>query len=279
MSNTARLLGNSAIGLLGLSVGGFLLSESLYNVDGGERGVIFDRFQGVNMESKTQGSHLKIPFIQEAYIYDVRTRPTQIRVNTGTKDLQNVNVGLRVLTRPDPDAVPKIHKELGQLYMEKVIPSVVPEVLKAVVAKYEADELLTKREEVSKRIFKDLSERARLRGDIIVDDSSITHCTFERSYAKAVEEKQIANQLAEREEYIVEMKKRLKEKDIILAEGDAESAEMISKALKEHGRGYVEVKKIDTAKEIAKVLHRNGNVTYLPGGGAGDGTNILLSAR
>ena len=119
------------------------------------------------MDSKTQGSHLKVPFLETAYIYDVRTRPTQIRVNTGTKDLQNVNVGLRVLTKPDPDACPKIHKELGPLYMEKVIPSVVPEVLKAVVAKYEADELLTKREEVSKRIFEDLAKRARLRGNLL----------------------------------------------------------------------------------------------------------------
>ncbi len=63
-----------------------------------------------------------------------------------------VNITLRVLSKPDPDSIPFIYRRLGMDYDERVLPSIVNEVTKAVVAKYNASELLTKREAVSKAV-------------------------------------------------------------------------------------------------------------------------------
>ena len=75
-------------------------------------------------------------------------------------------------------------------YDERVLPSIVNEVSKAVVAKYNASELLTKREMVSTQIRTELEKRAR-QFRIVLDDVSITHLTFGREYTQAIEAKQV----------------------------------------------------------------------------------------
>jgi regulator of protease activity HflC (stomatin/prohibitin superfamily) len=75
-------------------------------------------------------------------------------------------------------------------YDERVLPSIVNEVSKAVVAKYNASELLTKREVVSSQIRQQLEKRAN-EFRMVLDDVSITHLTFSREYTNAVEAKQV----------------------------------------------------------------------------------------
>merc|ERR1719469_1502558 len=93
---------------------------------------------------------------------DVRTRPREIPSITGMKDLQMVNIKLRVLWRPVVEDLPKLYKELGIDFDERVLPSIGNEVLKSVVAQYNAEELLSKRAEVSQRIKKELLKRAEV---------------------------------------------------------------------------------------------------------------------
>ena len=62
----------------------------LFIVDAGTRAVIFDKFKGIQAVSVGEGTHFKIPFIQEPKIIDVRSRPRVIHSSTGTKDLQMV---------------------------------------------------------------------------------------------------------------------------------------------------------------------------------------------
>lgn len=76
-------------------------SSAKYTVDGGERAVMFDRFKGVLEESIGEGTHLKVPWVQKAYIFDIRTEPYELTSKSGTKDLQMVNLTLRVMFRPD----------------------------------------------------------------------------------------------------------------------------------------------------------------------------------
>ena len=77
-----------------------------------------------------------------------RSRPRKISSPTGSKDLQMVNISLRVLSRPDAAFLPTVYRQLGLDYDEKVLPSIINEVLKSVVAKFNASQLITQRQQV-----------------------------------------------------------------------------------------------------------------------------------
>ena len=71
--------------------------------------MLFDRLQGVMETTKGEGTHFLLPWLQKAVVFDIRTRPRSISSVTGTKDLQQVNLTLRVLSRPDVNKLPKIY--------------------------------------------------------------------------------------------------------------------------------------------------------------------------
>ena len=83
---------------------------ALYDVRGGTRAVIFDRLAGVKEGVINEGTHFLVPWLQKAIIYDVRTKPRNISTTTGSKDLQMVSLTLRVLHRPEVQALPKIYQ-------------------------------------------------------------------------------------------------------------------------------------------------------------------------
>ena len=109
---------------------------------------------------------------------------------------------MRLLFRPVEEKIPDILKDVGYNYDEKVLPSIGNEVLKQVVAQYTAAQMITKREEVSQMIRQKLQERAK-EFNLILDDVSITHLQFAREYQQSIEQKQIAQQEAERQKYVV----------------------------------------------------------------------------
>jgi prohibitin 1 len=151
-----------------------------------------------------------------------------------------------------------------------VLPSIGNEVLKATVAQFDAAELITQRESVSNRIRQDLLKRAG-EFNIALEDVSITHMTFGKEFTKAVEEKQIAQQEAERARFIVEKAEQERQANVIRAEGEAEAADTISKAVAKSGNGLIMIRRLETQKDIAQLLANNSNVSYLPGGAKGEG--------
>lgn len=256
---------------IGIALTGSVVNSALYNVDGGHRAVIFDRFAGIKNTVMGEGTHFFIPWVQKPIIFDIRSRPRNVPVITGSKDLQNVNITLRILFRPVPDSLPKIYTILGVDYDERVLPSITTEVLKAVVAQFDAGELITQREVVSQKVSDDLTERASQFG-LILDDISITHLTFGKEFTQAVELKQVAQQDAEKARFLVEKAEQQKKAAIISAEGDAQAASLLAKSLAEAGDGLVELRKIEAAEDIAHSLSKSRQVAYLP-----SGLNVLLN--
>lgn len=250
-----------------LGVGFVAAQAAIYDVPGGQRAVIFDRFSGVKDLPQNEGTHFLIPGIQRNINFDVRIRPRNIATTTGSKDLQQVSLTLRVLSRPDVRHLPKIYQTLGSDYDERVLPSIGNEVLKAIVAQFDAAELITQREVVSARIREDLLKRAK-EFNIVLEDVSITHMTFGQDFTKAVEAKQIAQQEAERARFVVEQAEQERQASVIRAEGEAEAASVITRALEKAGDGLLTIRRIEASKDIAKTLSNSSNVSYLPHGGS-----------
>lgn len=245
---------------------GYGAYSSMVTVNPGHLGVVYNRFgpQGGGLQDGfvcREGLNFIIPWVQRAIIYDIRTRPKLINTTTGSKDLQMVELSLRVLYKPDPAKLHFVYRRLGKDFDERVLPSIVNEVAKAVVAQYNASELLTKREHVSKQIRDMLVKRAA-DFSIVLDDVSITHLTFSKEYTAAVEAKQVAQQDAERSKYIVEKAIQEKRSIIIRAQGEAMSAELIGNAVRENP-AFVQLRRIDAAKEVATIMQNSQGKIYL----------------
>jgi len=266
-----KMLGGVGFFSAASGISWLVVKTCLFSVDGGYRAVVFDRLQNGTLDKvRGEGLHFKIPFIQKPVFYEVRTRFTNIGTETGSKDLQTVGINLRLLYHPRPDKLPDLHRQLGPDYDDRVLPSLANEILKAVVAQYDVDELITQRELVSGRIRDDLTARAS-EFFIQLDDVSITHLEFSQEFTKAIESKQVAQQTAEKAKYTVAKFEQEKKAAIIKASGEAEAAMLINDAMK-FGPGFIELRRIEAAREIADALANNRNVTYLP-----TGTSILLN--
>ncbi len=164
--------------------------NSVYTVPGGHRAVVFNRVVGMKDSIYGEGLNFNIPWFERPVIYDIRTRPVNLQTLTGSKDLQMVTIAVRVLHKPNPSKLVWIYRMLGTNYDERILPSIMNESAKAIVARYNANELLTKRDQVSREVSIDLQRRAA-KFNIILDDVAITHLSFSPEYARAVEAKQV----------------------------------------------------------------------------------------
>lgn len=125
-----------------LAIGVTMAKNCFYNVDTGEKAIKFNKISGVGANTYREGLHLRIPFLERPIIFNVKSQPIEYKSVTGSKDLQEVTIKVRVLFKPNEDSLQQIYRKLGPNYQDVVLPSVVNEVLRSVVAQYNAATLL-----------------------------------------------------------------------------------------------------------------------------------------
>eukprot|EP00667_Euglena_gracilis_P015561 EG_transcript_16185 len=246
------------------------LANSFFFVEGGHKAIVFNAFSGLGNRVYSPGMNFKLPFVEWPIIYDCRTRPSEISSASGSRDLQMVDLTLRVLYRPGNDLT-QLYRTLGTNYAQRLLPSVGNEVMKSVLAQYNVSELLTRRQDVSAEISTHLVNRCK-QFNVMVEDVAIVHLTFGREYSSAVEAKQVAQQQAERARFQVEQAVQEKRSKIVLAEGEAESARLIGDAVKKNP-GFMQLRQIEAARDIAILLSNGKNRVML------DADTLLLDLK
>lgn len=201
-------------------------------VPAGHTGVVVN--MGRVSESVLQeGFHFKAPFVQEIVQIDNRIVKLEVATDAFSKDLQTVSTVLAVNYRIAKNMSYSIYKEVGSGFEEVLVMPAVNEVLKAVVAKYTASDLVASRSEVSVMLDEELNTKLNSRG-IFIEDLNIIDWDFSAEYIAAVEAKQVAEQnliktRTEQEEQIV-IANAEAEKKRIAAQADSDSAIIAAKA-------------------------------------------------
>jgi len=258
-ANVGRLLGLA--GAFGF--GSWALYNSFFTVDGGHTAIVFNRLVGIKPYVYGEGIHFIIPWFEWPIDYHTRAKLMNIPTSTGSKDLQMVSVTVRILSAPRISELPTIYRRLGMNPDERVLPSVAKEVLKSVMAQYNASQLITMRHTVGRQIEQRIRERASEFG-LQVEDISIVELSFGKEYATAIEKKQVAQQEAERAKFIVERAREKKREIIAKADGERRAAIEFNETLRNDPHGnFLELKKIEAAQDIATALAQGSNRIYL----------------
>ena len=232
-----------------------------------------------------EGFHFKTPFVQEIVQIDNRIVKLEVATDAFSKDLQTVSTVLAVNYRIAKDMSYSIYKEVGSNFESVLVMPAVNEVLKAVVAKYTASDLVASRSEVSVMLDEELNGKLNARG-IFIEDLNIIDWDFSAEYIAAVEAKQVAEQnliktKTEQEEQIVIAEAEAKKKRIA-AEADSDTAIIAAKAEAERIRIEATAEANRTiAESLNDAILRNKTIEkwdgQLPRVTAGEGSTPMIS--
>jgi len=210
------------IGVIALVFLVILINTSFQTVGAGERGVVFSKFGGVKEQILSEGLHFKIPFIEDIIPVDVKVQKSETDATAASKDLQTISSTIALNYHIDPGKVNTVYQEIGIFFKDRVIDPAIQESVKAVAAEFTAEELITRRSEVSQKIEENMAARL-LEFNIITDGFNIIDFSFSREFNAAIEAKQTAEQQALKAERDLDRIKIEAQQKITQAKAEAES--------------------------------------------------------
>ncbi|WP_341527080.1 prohibitin family protein [Nostoc sp. UHCC 0302] len=183
-----------------------------------------------------EGIHLKPPFISVIDVYDLTVQKFEVPAESSTKDLQNLSARFAINFRLDPTQIVEVRRKQGTLenIVSKIIAPQTQEAFKIAAARRTVEEAITKRSELKEDFDNALGDRLDKYG-IIVLDTSVVDLAFSPEFARAVEEKQIAEQRAQRAVYVAREAEQEAQAEINRAKGKAEAQRLLAETLKAQG--------------------------------------------
>lgn len=208
-----------------------VISSFIVIIHAGERGVLM-KFGAIQDQVLEEGIHLIVPIVETVEKVSVRVQSQEISAEASSKDLQDVYADVALNWHVFPQEANLIYQQIGTqaAVIDRIINPAIEEVLKAVMAKYTAEEIITKRGEVKTGVDQALTERLKPY-HIAVDDLSLVHIHFTQRFSDAVEAKQIAEQEAKRAEFVALKAVQEAEARMNLARGEAEAQRLLQESL------------------------------------------------
>ena len=218
-----------------LSVTLFLLIIVFFNtvvfVKTGEIGVV-TQFGAVQDRVMTSGINFKVPFIQGVKKMNCKTQEMTTNNGGATKDLQDVTLDVSINYSVNVDYAADLYKTVGKGYKAIILTPTLADTIKSAVSEYTAEETVTKRAELSSKIYEKLNQRLNEQG-INVTNVNIINLNFSEAYNQAIEDKQVATQKTLTAQQELETTKIEAEKKIAEAEGQAEANRILNESLTE----------------------------------------------
>jgi len=251
--------------IIGGIVAGFLLLHPWVQVGAGERGIVLN-FGAVQDNVLGEGLHFRIPVMQLVALMDVKVQKSLTNAAASSSDLQEVSSEVAVNYHIMPDKANVVYQTIGIAFKERIIDPAVQEMVKAVTARYTAEELITKRPAVSEEMRATLSERLRIY-NIHVDAFSIVGFSFSKIFMEAIESKQTAGELALKAKRDLDRIKIEAEQKITAAQAEAESLRLqranISIDLIELRKVEANLRAIDKWNGILPQVTGSGTVPFI----------------
>jgi regulator of protease activity HflC (stomatin/prohibitin superfamily) len=226
-------------------IGSVAVSGSFYTVRAGEKALVFTWGKITSVTS--EGLHFKIPIMQSVSKVDIRTQKAEAPAQAASKNMQNVSTVVTLNYHLSHDKLDELYAKVGLEVENKIIAARIQETVKAVVARYTAEELLSMREQIKNEISTSLT-RQLLDYNIVVDAGGvqITNFEFSRGFNEAIEDKQVAEQKALTAKNNLERVKVEAEQKVAQARGEAEAIRIQAEAIRaQGGKEYVNLKAIE----------------------------------
>lgn len=186
-------------------------------------------------------------FTKDVVRMSVKTELETIMINSGSRDMQDVNVTVAVNYRLDPSKIKEIYTQYGKNVVSVALQPQVKAVITGVTPQYIPEEMLQKREEIRSRMEQTLKQKLdSANSHIIVENLTITSFDFSKQFKAAIEEKQVAEQNALKEKNITERKKYENEQAVNKARADSTVIALQMSALqKQQGKDYLLLKYLE----------------------------------